>query len=112
MFSFSQDSLDSLKKYSYPIYAQGRSICVNGTGFFYKKKDNRYLITNYHVLTNLNTITGKCEGETPSSVEILYKTKQGKESSFVVPLPPELKNIEPFVWYQKIDIAAIRIEYP
>lgn len=107
---YSQSDLDSLKKYSYPIHAWSDNYCYNGTGFLYKTERALYLVTNYHILTNINTLTGTTEYEQPNYANIFYTGKNGIELCFKVEIPDKLKKADSFYWYHKFDLIAIPID--
>lgn len=93
----------------------------HATGFFWRRGDKVYLITNWHVVTGTNPLDGKSKGWCPEKLVVEYFVKTAKESenvnmsfpTFDLPLYEEFNS--PF-WLQHqmatewgVDIVAIEI---
>jgi hypothetical protein len=75
---FAQIQYESLTSLLLIVFHDADTIC-QGTGFIIKPKNNCYLVTNYHVLTNKNPYTGTWADEkkqlSPNRIEIWYHSK-------------------------------------
>jgi len=92
---------------------------MDGTGFFVKRKENKYLITNWHNVTAKNPNTGDFINYAiePDLLKVqIYKNQEILEpADFEIPLKDNQGNP---VWLEhpteggKIDVVAIPVEIP
>src|SRR5262245_54888767 len=73
-------SIDAYSLTTIPLElrANDRSLERTATGFIWKRDEQHYLITNWHVVTGRNAETGKLELEVrPDQLRTLFNTKIG-----------------------------------
>lgn len=85
------------------------------TGFFYRKNEQDYLVTNWHVLTGKHPVTGKHLSSTaaePNVLKIWRHRTDGNRQVYYLPLEQDDSPL----WLQHhrhgtgVDVAVLRIE--
>ncbi len=95
------------------------SIISSGTGFLYKNNASCFLITNWHVVTGRNPMTGKCLSDTlaiPDMLSTLFRDKEkpGSCKRENIDLYSDAQMKEP-LWLEhpefgnKVDVVAIKL---
>lgn len=110
--------LDPFSISSVPIYMYRNETCLShGTGFFYKKNSDTYLVTNLHNLSGKNLETGKClsnNGGIPNKIIFRFYCINSEKKLIQCTLNVELYNQdENSIWFNhkndKIDIALLKM---
>lgn len=109
--SMKQVQINALHKVTAPITClSGRSIVGHATGFFFRYKDNTYLITNRHVFIH------EVKNYFPDKITIRLNKKSGDltDSGELTYDLYELDTEKP-IWLEispEVDLAALKIEDP
>ncbi len=102
-----QDAESCLSKYSYPIFLKesGKSKIANGTGFFYRKDNKTFLVSNYHVLVGWDPTA-----EMMKEYDSLYVLKD--QTLFLATIAGRniVKKISKLPFDKMLDIHAVQID--
>lgn len=110
--------LDHFSISSVPIYMyRDETLLSHGTGFFYKKNSDTYLVTNLHNLSGKNLETGKClssNGGIPNKITFEFYCINSEEKLIRYSDNVKLYNQdENSIWLNhkndKIDIALLKM---
>ncbi len=106
---FAQDSTAILKKYTYLCYFIYKGLRHEGSCFFYRKGAKNYMVSNYHILSGVNTAEGT-QDAVDDTIIVVYSTHEVyKNEHFKIPvhIPADLTK-----FYSKPDIYAVEINEP
>jgi len=113
--------LDPFSISSVPIRMYYNETCLShGTGFFYKKSSDTYLVTNLHNFSGKNLETGKClssNGGIPNKIASSFYNINSEEKLIKTDFNAELYSQDNnSVWLNhknnKIDIALLKMNIP
>lgn len=101
------------------IFSETDTCLGYATGFFYKYKEKKYFITNWHNVTGIHPITRNPlsnHGGSPDSISMLLMTsiKPARWESYQIPIYHEQKAgwlVHP-VHKEKVDVVALEISFP
>lgn len=113
MFNFTNsqitnDTTETLKKYSYLVYGQKNNKIHNGSGFFIKHKEIIYFVTARHVITGCRGDGNKIKFQ-PDIMNILDKDK---ESTYPINVIEIFEKCTCYPQNEELDVEIIRINSP
>jgi hypothetical protein len=105
---------EELKKYSYLLNFMGTGEKIGytdggATGFFIKHNNHTYLVSNYHVFTNQNTMTKRQNKERYDSIGIAFAMNDDF-MWYAIDVREIVKNSKSYYYYEYPDVYVYPID--
>lgn len=111
--SAQMNDVESLSKYSYPIFAMSENQQFTGTGFFYRHGDTSFLVSNYHAIKGMSPMRKTINFITDSLYIKYPDRKTGELKILSIDNGPESTGeTEIFSMVDRIDLLKVPVNLP